>query len=171
MAEPWWPPLEANQGAISILALVVALVAFVVELHRANTQRQRELEQEIEEAIFLIEDLEDILFDDSLEAEFGDQHVKTIADALRSLAVAHVKKPTLAMPLLSAARIADDISRMDSKEARAEADELADQLSSLKSFAESALADATRRIVRRRAERRKAQKAVSALVRQRARRQ
>ena len=169
MADPWCPLLEANQGAISVAALAIALLAFFWELYRANTQHLRELEQEIEGAIILIEDLEDIVIDDGTERPLYSEDAHILATALRALAAAHVKKPTLSLPLLRVAQIADEIQSMPPQVRGGEAGDIADKLSDLKAMVEEALKESRRRVVFRRTERRKVRKAVDRLVKLRAR--
>lgn len=163
------------------MALVLALVAFIWELIRANTQRQRELEEEIEDAISLLEELEEFVGDDAVFIDLSDAdlsvadgeigEVGLIATALRALAAAHVKKPTLSLPLLRAANIAEMIEAMSAKELEAEAEDISYKLSTLKGMVEEALKVARRRVVFRRGERRKVEKALAGLLKERARKQ
>lgn len=178
MTEPLFPFLEANQGALSVAALVLALAAFLWELYRANTQRQRELEQEIEEAIILIEELEQYVVegdDDGPPAwDFFDEQQQSdefsnIAAALRALAAAHVKKPTLSLPLLRAAQVAEFMRGLSPKEFDVEADDLSQKLSWIKDGVEEALKEAKRRVVFRRTQKREAQKALARLINDRKR--
>jgi hypothetical protein len=171
MSEPWIPGLEANQGTISVVALVLALV-------RANTQRQRELEEEIEDAISLLEELDQFVGDDAVfiglpnvDPDRVIDEVGLIAAALRALAAAHVKKPTLSLPLLRAAHIAEMMQAMSVEELEAEAEEMSYILSALKGDVEEALEVARRRVVFRRRERRKVDSALARLLNERLQRQ
>jgi hypothetical protein len=172
MAEPWLPFLEANQGTISVVALVLALAAFLWEFYRANTQRQRELEEEIEEAILLIEDLEQFIADPDYYYPDPDEdgpidEIAIIATALRALAAAHVKKPTLSLPLLRTALLAESMQTLSSKELDVEAEDLWTALDYHKTSVQEALKVAKRRVVFRRSEQRKARKALSRLISER----
>lgn len=174
MPEPWLPFLEANQGTISVAALVLALAAFLWELYRANTQRQRELEQEIAEAILLIEDLEQLVTesDDDIPPSIHDDEgpndeIAIIATALRALAAAHVKKPTLSVPLLRVAQLAESMQSQSQKELEVEAEDLSAALAYHKGSVEEALKVAKRRVVFRRTEQRKVRKALARVLRER----
>jgi hypothetical protein len=171
MIQPWSPVLEANQGTLSVAALGIALGAFIWELYRANTQHLREQEQEIQEAITLIEDLEQYV----LEApegppwephETGIEEVAIMATALRALAAAHVKKPTVSLPLLRAAHLAEYIQKLSQTELDAQGEDLSEWLSSTKGEVEQALKVAKRRVVFRRTEKRKVRKATARAIRE-----
>lgn len=170
--EVWFPTLESNQGTISVAALVLALVAFVVELYRANTQRRRDAEQEIEEAIIVIENLEELIegADEYGWVEGDINEVEILASALRALAAAHVRKPTISLPLLRAAQIADSVASLTSAELRKEVDELFDKLGYLKGLVEQALQEARQRVVFRRAEQQKVQRATARAIKTREKR-
>jgi len=164
---PWLPMLEANQGTISVVALVVALVAFVVELHRANTQQLRENEREIEDAITLVEELESEIELAAMGASSNaDENFAIIGAALRGSAVAHVKKPLLSLHLMRCAHVAESASKCTAADLRLVADDMEDTLASAKSGIQEALIEAKRRIVYRRNEERKVHKALRAAIRE-----
>ncbi|MGE0530563.1 MAG: hypothetical protein AB7G40_02510 [Hyphomonadaceae bacterium] len=171
MIQPWSPILEANQGTLSVVALALALGAFIWELYRANTQHLREQEQEIQEAITLIEDLEQY----ALEAadgpewqphETGIDEMAIMATAMRALAAAHVKKPTVSLPLLRAAHLAEYIQKLSQDELDAQGEDLAEWLSATRAEVERALEVAKRRVVFRRTEERKVRRATARAIRE-----
>ncbi|MCX7360129.1 MAG: hypothetical protein NT015_18565 [Alphaproteobacteria bacterium] len=163
---PWLPMLEANQGAISIVALILALVAFLIEQYRANTQQLRENEREIEDAITLVEDLEEAIEGASITNSYrAHQELSVLAPALRGAAVAHVKKPILSLELMRCAQIADRALSYSADELRRECAELEDDLAEAKTRIEEALIEAKKRILHRRDQERKAYRALKAAVR------
>lgn len=59
----WFPQIEANQGFISIGALVLALIAFLFETHRANSAA-KERKEDFRHALLLVcDDMEKSLID------------------------------------------------------------------------------------------------------------
>lgn len=55
---PWWPMVEANQGLISIVALMLALIAFLLENHRANSATKERREEFRTALILVCDDME-----------------------------------------------------------------------------------------------------------------
>lgn len=170
------PFLEANQGAISVGALVLALSLALWEQRQASLQRLKENREEIQDAITLIEALEDAILsdgDDSLDDIELDENaveaVRTIAGALRALAAAHAKTPLLALALIRAAQAAGELAELDWEhdpdEARGEAGRLLEGLAEAKSDAEDALERTRRRAFDRKLQKRRVRKLIRRFVR------
>lgn len=159
---PWFPVFETNQGTLSLIALVIALVAFLFEFHRANTQQLREREQEIEDAVALIEELEETVADAAIDIEWDHQQLPVIAAALRSASAANAKKPILSLALLHAARIADEALNLHDDDSLR--DEMQAHLSAIKVQVVGALSDSKRRFLFRRTDARKAHGALRDLL-------
>ena len=125
----WWPWAEANQGLLSVLALVFALALALIENRRANLAeaRARELSaradrrairQHVIAACRLAEMLKERIEDCRLRVDHwspdqqGDDLMiwnsgRDTAEALRVLAGAAPRIPELIIATLGAARIAD----------------------------------------------------------------
>ena len=130
----WFPVLESNQGALSLFALLLAIVLALWEQHRAHKAQElaakmavetaRHLrEEEIVDALALIEGLTRAFYPprnfDDPPAHFSElrRTLPLQSALLRGCALANAKRPELAMALLTAALLAEDVLALGDEEA------------------------------------------------------
>lgn len=102
----WFPVLEANQGALTLAALVLALVLALWEQRRANEQGRKELKRELQQVMELISG---VTRDVRSIKTFDDVRliIPALAQVLRGLAAAQARRPSLALSLLRTAEAID----------------------------------------------------------------